>query len=513
MTFLNRPGLTRRSFLAATTAAGLILPLNTAHAETPRKGGEFNLGMSGGSSDNSLDPRSFTQQVQRVVGIAICNQLVEILPDGTLSPELAESWDSTDAKTWVLKIRDGVQFHNGKTLDAEDVVYSINLHRGPDTASGAATLFNAITGITASGKNEVTLTLDSPNAEFMAAFADYHALIVPKDFTDWSNLVGTGGYLLEVFEPGVRAVLNRNPNYWKSDRAHVDQVTVAVINDGTARVAALQSGMVDVINQVDRKVVPFIEQNPALEIVRSPGAVHWTFIAAANVAPTSNNHVRQALMYGCDRQTLLDIVMGGRGALGNDHPIAPNNPYYNAELEQRLFDPDRARFHLKEAGLDSLELDLYTSEAAMPEAIDLAVLYQAKAGEAGLNLNVIRRPADGYWNDTWMKVPFAVSSWLNRPIDQTFSLIYATGSSWNESYWSNERFDRLLAEGKGTLDFGKRKEIYGELQAILHNEGPSVIPVFADFLDARSKRVKGFEPSGVADLSGDRIIERIWIEA
>ena len=505
--------ISRRGFLAAGSAVGLLLPFGMARAETPIKGGKFTLGMAGGSSDSSLDPRSFTTQVQRVVGVAICNQLVEILPDGTLAPELAETWDSADASTWVLKIREGVQFHNGKTLDAEDVVYSINLHRGADTTSGAKSLFSAIAEISASGPQEVTLKLDSPNAEFMRTFADYHALIVPKDFTDWANLVGTGGYVLETFEPGVRAVLNRNANYWKGDRAHVDKVTVMVINDGTARVNALLSGQVDVINQVERKVVPFLQRNAELEIVRSPGAVHWTFICACNAEPTSNNHIRQALMYGCDRQALLDIVLGGLGALGNDHPISPDSPYYNSGLEQRLFDPERAKFHLKEAGLESLSLDLYTSDAALPEAIDLAALYQANAGPAGLTLNVIRRPADGYWNDTWMKVPFAVSSWLNRPIDQTFSLIYGTGSSWNESYWSNERFDKLLAEGKGTLDFDKRKEIYGELQAILHNEGPSVIPVFADFIDAKSRRVKGFEPSGVADLSGDRIIERIWLEA
>ncbi|MBJ2153233.1 ABC transporter substrate-binding protein [Paracoccus sp. IB05] len=510
----TRSGLSRRGFLAAGSALGLLLPLGMARAESaaPVKGGVFNLGMAGGSTDNSLDPRAFTQQVQRVIGVAVCNQLVEVLPDGTLAPELAESWDSTDAITWVLKIRSGVTFHNGKTLDAADVVYSVNLHRGEDTTSGAKSLFNTISDIQVTAADEVTVVLDSANAEFMRVFADYHAMIVPDGFTDWPNLTGSGGYRLVSFDPGVRAVLERNPDYWKSDRAHVDQVVIHVINDGTSRLAALQSGMIDVINQVDRKVVPFIRDNPKLDLVRSPGAVHWTFICAADKEPTSNNHIRQALMYGCDRQAMLDLVMGGLGSLGNDHPISPDSPYYNADLPQRLFDPERAQFHLKAAGMEDFSIDLYTSEAALPEAIDLSMVYAAKAGPAGLKINVQRRPADGYWTDAWMKQPFAVSSWLNRPIDQTFSLIYGTGSSWNESYWSNERFDALLAEGKAALDFDRRKEIYGEMQAILHNEGPSAIPVFADFLDAKSVRVKGFEPSNVADLSGDRIIERIWLE-
>ncbi|WP_082407458.1 ABC transporter substrate-binding protein [Mesorhizobium sp. 1M-11] len=503
--------LTRRGFLASTAAAGLLLPFGTACAATPRKGGDFRLAMAGGSSDNSLDPRAFTQQVQRVIGVAVCNQLVEILPDGTLTPELAESWQSNDAINWILKIRQGVTFHNGKALDAEDVVYSINLHRGK-TTSGAKSLFDAISEIKANGPHEVAVTLASPNAEFMHTFADYHAMIVPAGFEDWQKLVGTGGYILESFQPGIRATLNRNGNYWKTDRAHVERVTLTVMNDSTARLAALQSGAADVINQLDRKVFPLVERNQALKVVRSPGAVHWTFIGAFNAEPTKNNDVRQALKFGCDRQAMLDLIMRGLGTLGNDHPIAPNNPYYNGALEQRVFDPDKASFHLKKAGLERLTLDLYTSDAALPEAVSLSEVYQSKAGTAGIDLKVIRRPADGYWSDTWMKRPFTVSSWLNRPVDQTFSLIYGTDSAWNESYWSNARFDKLLAEGKATLDFDKRKEIYGELQAILNDEGPSIIPIFADFLDARSVKVQGFEPSGVSDLSGDRIIERVWLD-
>lgn len=508
---MTKSMLSRRNFLAASAATGLILPMGFARASGPKKGGEFRLAMAGGSSDNSLDPRAFTQQVQRVIGVAVCNQLVEILPNGDLVPELAESWESSDAITWVLDIRQDVSFHNGKSLDAEDVVYSINLHRG-ETTSGASSIFNAITDISASGRHEVTVTLDSPNAEFMRAFSDYHAMIVPAGFEDWPNLIGTGGYVLESFQPGIRTTLNRNENYWKTDRAHVERVVLSVVNDATARLSALQGGTADVINQVDRKVAALLDRNDTVELVRSPGAVHWTFICAFNAEPTSNNHIRQALKYGCDRQAMLDLVMQGLGSLGNDHPISPDNPYYNGELEQRSFDPDRAQFHLKQAGLDSLSIDLYTSEAALPEAVTLSEVYQSSAVGAGINLNVIRRPSDGYWTDTWMKMPFAVSSWLNRPIDQTFSLIYGTGSPWNESYWSNERFDTLLAEGKATLDFDKRKVIYGELQAILHDEGPSVIPIFADFLDGKASRIKGFEPSGVADLSGDRIIERVWID-
>ncbi|MET2828221.1 ABC transporter substrate-binding protein [Mesorhizobium shangrilense] len=508
---------TRREILSGAAKLGLAATLagaglGSARAEAPKKGGTLRMALAGGSSGDSLDPRTYTETVARNVGVSICNQLVEITPDNKLVSELAESWETKGAQSWTIDLRKDVQFHNGKTLEAADVIYSINLHRG-ETSSGAKAIFNAIKDVKADGKNQLTIELEAPNADFMYAFSDYHATIVPDGFTDFKNLVGTGGYKLRVFEPGIRSIVERNENYWKPDRAHVDAVETTVMNDATARVTALRSGAADIINRVDRKIVGLMASIPNIEIVRSPGGIHWTFIALDNVKPTSDNNVRQALKYAFDREKVLDLIFKGLGTIGNDQPISPLSPYYNAELPQHQFDPDKSKFYLKQAGLGALSLDLYTSDAAFPEAIDMATIYQNGASAGGVNLNVQRRPADGYWTDTWMKKPFCMSVWLTRPIDQTFSLIYKSGASWNESYWSNEKFDKLLAEGKSALDFDKRKEIYGEMQVILNNEGPSVIPVFADFLDAKRSRVQGFEPSAVSDLSGDRVAERVWLTA
>jgi len=506
---------TRRDLLGGAAklgigAAMLGAGIAPSRAETPVKGGTLRMALAGGSSADSLDPRTYAETVARNVGVSICNQLIEITPDNKMVPELAESWDTKGATTWTIDLRKGVEFHNGKTLEAADVIYSINLHRG-ETTSGAKAIFNAIKDIKADGKQRLVIELDAPNADFMYAFADYHAMIVPDGFTDFGKLVGTGGYRLEEFKPGLRSLVSRNANYWKSDRAHVEAVETTVVNDGTARVMALRGGKADIINRVDRKVVKLLGAGSGIEVVRSPGGIHWTFIGLANAKPTSDNNVRLALKYAFDRKKVLDVVFGGLGIIGNDHPVSPSSPYYNAGLAQHEYDPDKARFHLKQAGMDSLALELYTSDAVFPEAIDMASVYQGEAGAGGVNLSVVRRPADGYWNDTWMKKPYCMSVWLTRPIDQTFTLIYKSGASWNESYWSNEKFDKLLAEGKSALDFDKRKEIYGEMQGMLAEEGPSVIPVFADFLDAKGTRVKGYEPSPVADLCGDRAAERVWL--
>jgi peptide/nickel transport system substrate-binding protein len=507
----------RRGILLAGTGLALsVMSLRQAYSQqvrTPRKGGTLNLGLAGGGAHDSLDPRTYDDTVARNVGLSICNQLVEISSDYRLVPELAESWEiGRDARTWTIDIRKGVQFHDGKVLDAEDVIYSVNLHRGDKTRSGAKNILNAIEELRADGKYRIVLTLHAPNADFIYAFTDYHLVIVPNGFADFSRLVGTGGYRLESFQPGVRAAVIRNENYWKPGRAHVDAVETTVINDATARVAALQSGDIDIINRIDRKVAKFLIGRPGIEVVKSSAGLHWTFIGACNRAPTSNNDVRLALKYGFDRQQLINIMFNGTGSVGNDQPVAPFNPYFNSSLPPRQFDPDKARFHLRKAGIDSLDLDLHVSDAAYPEITDMATLFAASSKKAGINLQVKKSPADGYWSNVWMKVPFYVSVWLSRPIDQTMALIYRSGASWNESYWSNPKFDRLLAEAQASVDSAKRKELYGEMQVILSDEGPSVIPVFADYLDGKRARVQGYEPSSVSDLCGDRAAERVWLE-
>jgi peptide/nickel transport system substrate-binding protein len=139
--------------------------------------------------------------------------------------------------------------------------------------------------------------------------------------------------------------------------------------------------------------------------------------------------------------------------MGNDHPIGPSQPFFNTELEQKEYDPDRARFHLSEAGLDSLDVDINLADAAFAGAMDAGVLFSESAAAAGINLNVVREPNDGYWSNVWMQKPFAGTYWGGRPTpDWMFATAYAEGVPWNETYWSNERFNELLLQARSELD-------------------------------------------------------------
>lgn len=510
-------GMTRRGLLksgAALTAAGLILPAGMALAQdTPKKGGVFRIGIGHGSSTDGYDPGLWDQLFVQTFAASRHNYLIEIGADGLLAPEIAESWDSDDGMTWVFKIRQGVTFHSGKTLTAEDVLASLNHHRGEGSTSAAKPFFDAVTDISVDGQN-VVVTLTASNADFPYLMSDYHLPIMPAmdGKIDPTTTDGCGGYIVDSYEPGVQATLNRNPNYWKSDRAHFDQVVLLSILDPAARLNALITGQVDVIDQVDPASIGLLESRGVANILSISGNAHYVFPMDARAAPFSDNNVRLALKYAFDRQELVDKILAGHGSVANDNPIGPASRYYFAEMEAKSYDPDKAKFHLKEAGMDSLQVTVSAANAAFSGAVDAAVLMSEKAAAAGIEITVDRVPDDGYWDNVWMKKPFCASYWGGRPVeDQMFTTAYAKGASWNESFWENDRFETLLVAARSELDETKRREMYQEMQQIVSFEGSTIIPMYNNYVMALSKAVA--TPAKVSsnwNLDGFRSVERWW---
>lgn len=339
-------------------------------------------------------------------------------------------------------------------------------------------------------------------------------LVVPDGFTDWANPVGTGPFVFDTYEAGVRSRFIRNESYWKPGCANVDAVEVIVINDISARTNALMSGQVHAINSLDFKTVDLLRQNPNLQIVQSAGGQHFTFLMDCTQAPFTDNNMRLAVKHAVDRQQLLDTALRGYGRLGNDHPIPSTDRFYNSELPQRPYDPEKAKFYLKEAGVDSAAITLSSSDAAFSGAVDAAAIYRTSAAGAGIEVTVDRQPADGYWDNVWMKKPFAMSYWGGRPTaDQMLTIAYQSTSAQNDTHWANEKFDAMLIEARALLDDAKRKEIYWTLQELISNEGGAMIPMFGDYLDGASLKVKGITPHPMFNLMGARMAEKVWLEA
>lgn len=503
------------SGVSAIVAGSVLSSAGAALASTPKKGGHAKVGVRAGSTSDSLDPATFVNVFMRTVGYGTCNNLAEIRGDGSLAPELLESWEARPgASEWVFKVRKGVEFHNGKTLDADDVIASINHHRGEDSKSGMKAPLSSINEISKIDSHTIGFKLAQGNADFPYVFTDYRLMVMAaKDGKlDWASGNGTGGYKLENLEPGISAKLTRNGNYWKEDRAHFDSAEVITMPDVATRQTALINGDIHIVDQIDIKSVHLLKKSPGVEVADTAGALHYTYVMNTQLAPYDNNHLRLALKYGVDREALLQTVLRGYGTIGNDHPIAPIHQYHAADLEQRRYDPDKAKHHLKKAGHDSLDLSMSVSDAIYPGAVDGVTVYREHLAKAGINLDIVRESGDGYYSTVWMKKPWVASLWGARPTeDLILSTAYLDGAPWNDSFLKHDKLNELIVQARSELDSSKRAEMYRDIQVILRDEGGTVIPLFANNVFAMSRKVgHPAAMSGAWELDGGRSLERWW---
>ncbi|MCP4877840.1 MAG: ABC transporter substrate-binding protein [Gammaproteobacteria bacterium] len=511
--------MSRREFLARSSAIGITLGIGTTlfnevRAATPKRGGHMRIAMGHGATNDTLDPALIANGLQWVVCYGVANTLTEVDVNGNLVGSLATEWSSSaDAATWTFKLREGVEFHNGKTMTAEDVIASINYHRGEDSTSLAKPLVASVTDIKADGPHTIVISLSAGNADFPFNFNEATFGIYPaKDGSiDWKS-GGTGGYILTKENPGISYKFKRNPNYWKEGSAHADTIEALSITDPAARQTALITDEVDVIDRVELKTLALLARNPKVIIEEGSGPLHYVFPMQTKVAPFDNPHVRKAIKHALNREEMLEKILFGHGVIGNDHPIGPSYRYHAADIEQNSYDPDKARFHMKESGLGNIAFDLSAADAAFGGALDAAVLFQASAKKAGIKINVVREPNDGYWSDVWMKKPWCASYWGGYSTEDTmFTTGFASDAAWNDTQWDHPGFDKLLKSARAELDEAKRADMYREMQILLRDEGGHIVPMFANEIHARSEKIAHGNLSWVRGFDGRRIMERWWM--
>lgn len=512
----------RRGFVRGALALGISVSAATqlwtsrVLAAVPKKGGKFRVGLDDGNTTDSMDPATTESRFMITMAHTHRNFLTEIGTDNKVTAELAESWEATpDSKTWTFKLRRGVEFHNGKTFDANDAAASLNYHRGESSKSAAKALLDGVDTIKVDDANTLTVGLKSGSADFPYILTDYHFVMLPADKEgqiDVSAGSGTGGYVVERFEPGVRAAMRRFANYWKQDRAHFDEVEYQAIADVSARQTALSTGELDAMIECDFKTVDLLKTDANIQVDEVPTGTHSTMPMQMDVPPFDNVDVRLALKYAIDREATVRKVLNGHGSVGNDHPISPIMPFYDGTIAQRSYDPEKAKFHLKKAGLESLSVPFSAADAVITGGLDMAVLFAETAKAAGIAIDVVREANDGYWSNVWLKKAFCLSGWGQRPTpDVIFTLGYAAGSDWNESHFKNDRFNTLLVEARAELDNDKRTEMYSEMQRILHDDGATIIPFFRNWIYARRATVThGDALTGNWPLDGARGAERWW---
>ena len=505
--------LDRREFVRGIAGAGLSVALAPAAslAGTPRRGGHLMVGLTGGQTTDSLDPALANAQLMTDTLKQFGEGLVISAANGReLEPLLAESWDhSDDLRTWNFKLRKGVTFHNGKTLSARDVVFSLNRHRGLGSKSGAVSSLKSVVDIRIDNANEITIALNEPNVEFPYLLTDYHLVIQPEGDRGDSG-IGTGSYVIQHFRHGVRYVSARYPNYWRGDVGFVDSIETLVINDNSARVSGLLDGQLHLINRIEPKVARFVSQSTAARVVPTAGRGHYVFVMRCDAPPFDNADLRRALKLAIDREAMVRQILRGFGSSGNDSPINMIYPLACA-LPQHHYDPEQAAHFYKRSG-HSGAIVLHTSEVAFAGAVDAAVLYKEQAAKAGIEIEVRRDPSDGYWDNIWNKVPFCATYWDGRPTqDQMLSLVYRSDAAWNETAWHRPAFDELLQQARREPQEAIRSEQYRRASSLIHDDGGAIIPMFSHFLDGVSNKVRGFVADVNNELSNGRFCERCWL--
>ncbi len=481
--------------VGAATAGTLIEgAFNGALADEPKVGGTLRVASTDSHAGDTMDPAKIIQNIDIIRSGIIYETLVDYVPGTGLVPSLATSWESNDDATeWRLGLRDGVEFHNGKTMTAADVVASFNRHLDPEVASPANAYLGDVASFSTDGDGTLVVAMKQPNADVPYLLSEFHFTVQPEGDNDYTaGAVGTGAWQIEEFEPGIVATFVRNPNYWKSELPYIDEIETFGIPDSNSRVNALLAGEADMIVQLDPGLIDTVESSGEGRVLSQPGGAHPTYPMLFNSPPYSDNNVRLALKHAIDRERMLELAFNGYGVVGRDHPLPQHDPFFAADVEALPRDPDKVAYYLKQAGMENASFELVASDANFGGA-NASVVMAELMNEAGVNVAVKKVPADGYWSAIWMQAPWCGSSWYGRPTaDLMLSIAYITGGAWNESMWSNERFDALVLEARKATDPALRSELYRECQIIMRDEGSTVTPVFTNWIDGYSARVRNF---------------------
>jgi len=491
-------------------AQNLLSSGGEAMAATPKKGGSIRMASSLHGPDDQLDPALFTSTIDYTRGRATYNSLVQLSNDLSPQPELAESFESNkDATEWTFKLRKGVTWHDGSKFTADDALYSMNRHISEDSTSVVKAVLSSVKEWKKTGPHEIKAIMNTPNADLPIVLGIYQTKVI-KAGTKGDG-IGTGPFTMESFQPGVKSVHRKNPNYWR-EGAHLDALEITAITDPVARANALIAGDVQLIAQIDPKAIRQVENAPGVRVSSIAAGTYMGVCCLLNNSPGDNPDFVKGMQYIQDRERIVKRILKGHGTVGNDQPI--NSSYggdFCSELPQRAFDPDKAKFHFKKSGISTTEVFSAPVIAGIEEAMLLA---QANCAKIGFDLKIRKVPTDGYWGAVWMKEPVNVVTWNMRPTaNSMLSLAFAPGGAWNDTYWNNPRMGELLTLSLSETDPAKRHAYYCEMQTLIHNESGIVIPAHVNILDGVSERVQGLPTVPLGQLGACEWPEFAWLNA
>jgi peptide/nickel transport system substrate-binding protein len=415
-----------------------------------------------------------------------------------LEPRLAESWEpNADGTEWTFKIRQGVTFHSGATLTANDVKTTFETLVNPKNASNA---LSALGGVLSPGNTEapddatVVFHLDAPNGNFptLVSSANYNAIIIPADLdpADWGKTFdGTGPFKLESFTPKVGAKFVRNDAYWGT-KANPDSMELKFYDEEGPMIVAIQGDEVDFVEHFSVSGGQALLTDPNVQVIAIRTATHRQLHMRTDKDPFTDKRVRQAIALTLDRPALVDGLWDGKADLGNDSPFAPLYPSTDTSVAQRAQNIDQAKQLLSDAGMpDGFSVELNTWKGF--EIPDLAQLVKQYAAEIGVTVNLKITDDATYYGDAvfgsspWLDSVMGITDYGHRPVPNVYlASVYTSKGTWNAAHFKNPQADELIGQYIAALDLDSQRSAAKQIQELLLDETPVSIPYFYNFLSA-----------------------------
>lgn len=418
-------------------------------------------------------------------------------PENERTPSLVEDYSySQDRSEWSFKLREGIRFHHGTELTSEDLKYTVERIMNPDIGSPAKSLFENVERIENEDRYTTKFYLKNTDPDFNLNFYDYNTSIVAHDF-DYEKYgekrpSGTGPFRITSYEPGEKMVMKKNEDYFLPDVPYVDELHFILVPEASTKRLMLQSGDVDVLTKVTLSDFKRLDKEENVYVDYATGGFQAPISMRTDKPPFDDNRVRLAMKYAADRRFMLESVLSGFGDLGHDHPIAPSYKWHT-DLGTREQNIEKAKSLLAEAGHDGgLKMKLHYP-TNIPPCPATALNMQQVVRPAGINLQLEGSTSDVYFSKYWLKANMTVTQWAHRVnVLDVLNLAYKTGAPWNEGHYSNETLDKHIEKASTMVDPEARQKHFTEIQKILREKGPSVIPFHQASYGAARNSVKDF---------------------